>query len=110
MIEGADHDGVHVARQDARRVGDALAAAELHLLAGEHQGLAAELAHADIEGDAGAGGGLVEHHRQDLAFERPILGLLAAAASGLDLEADIQEVPDLRAGKVAEIEEMAGLH
>ena len=74
MVEGADHDGIHIAREDPGGVGDALAAAELHLLAGEHQGLAAELAHADIEGDAGAGGGLVEHHRQDLALERAVLG------------------------------------
>ena len=87
-----------------------LAAAELHLLAREHQRLAAELAHAHIEGDAGAGGGLVEHHRQDLALERAVLRLLAPAALGLELEADVQEMPDLGAGKIAEIEEVTGLH
>ena len=34
--------------------------------------LAAELAHADIEGDARAGRGLVEDHRQHLALERAL--------------------------------------
>ncbi len=36
VIEDADHDGVDIARQHARRVGDGLAAAELHLGAGQH--------------------------------------------------------------------------
>jgi hypothetical protein len=35
--------------------------------AGEHQGLAAELPHRHVEGDAGAGRGLVEHHAEELA-------------------------------------------
>ena len=72
VLEGADHDGVDVAREHARRIGDGLAAAELHLLAGQHDGLAAELAHGDVERDARARRRLVEDHRQRLAGERPV--------------------------------------
>jgi hypothetical protein len=50
-------------------VGEGLLAAELHFLAGEHDRLAAELAHADIEADAGAGRLALEDHRQHLVLE-----------------------------------------
>ena len=36
VVENADHDGVDVARQHARGIGDGLAAAELHLGAGDN--------------------------------------------------------------------------
>ena len=49
VVEDADHDRVDIAREDARGVGDGLAAAKLHLQAGEHDGFAAELAHGDLE-------------------------------------------------------------
>ena len=82
-IERADHDGVDIARQHARGVGDGLAAAELHLVGGEHDRVAAELAHGDLEGHAGAGRGPLEDHRQRPAGERavgtPALGLHGAA-------------------------------
>ena len=110
VVEGADHDGVDIAGQDPRRVGDGLAAAELHLLAGEHQRLAAELAHADIEGDAGAGRGLVEDHRQHLAVERALLGAARpCGACALMAEPTSRTRRSSRAGEIAEIEEVAGL-
>ncbi len=71
VIEDADHDRVDVARQHARGVGDRLAAAELHLGAGQHDRLAAEFAHRDVERNARARRGPVEDHRQRLAGERP---------------------------------------
>ena len=70
VIENADHDGVDIARQHARGVGQRLAAAELHFLRGEQDRLAAELAHGDVERHARAGRGLVEHHGQRLAGKR----------------------------------------
>ena len=45
LVEDSDHDRVDVARQHARGVGDGLAAAELHFGSGQHDRLAAELAH-----------------------------------------------------------------
>ena len=70
MVENADHDGIDVARQHPRGIGDGLAAAELHLGAGQHDRFAAELSHADIERYPRAGRRLLEDHRQGLAFER----------------------------------------
>ena len=55
MGEGADHDHVHHPRQDPGAVGDGLAAAELGVPGGEEDGMAAELGHAGLEGDPGAG-------------------------------------------------------
>ena len=83
VIGGADHDRIDIARQDTCRIADRLGAAELHFRAGQEERLAAELAHADIEGDAGAGGRLFENHCQHLAGERLVSlagleGLLAA--------------------------------
>ena len=82
MVENADHDGVDIARQHARGIGDRLAAAELHFLPGEHDDVAAELAHRDIERHARARRGLVEDHRQRLAGER-LVGARAIAFDAL---------------------------
>ena len=71
-VERADHDGVDVARQHARGVGERLAAAELHFLRRQQNGIAAELAHGDLERDAGARRRPLEDHRQRLAGERPV--------------------------------------
>ena len=78
MVERADHDGIDIAREHARGVGDGLAAAELHVLAGQHDAFAAELAHGDVEGHPGAGRGPVEDHGQRGAGERADAGGAAA--------------------------------
>ena len=70
MVEGADDDAVDVARQHAGGVGDGLAAAELHLGAGQRDQLAAELPDADVERHPRPGRGLVEDHGDGLAGER----------------------------------------
>ena len=50
LRERADHDCVGIARQDARRVGDGFAPAELRIGRIQHDALPAELAHGDVEG------------------------------------------------------------
>jgi hypothetical protein len=106
MLGGADHDRIDVARQDLGGVADGLGAAELHFGAGQEQRLAAELAHADIEGDAGAGRGLFEDHRQHLAGERLVAlpgleGLLAG--NGV-----VHDDPEVGRRDCGEIEEVFG--
>src|SRR5258708_6258226 len=70
MVEDADHDRIDVTRQHARGIGDGLAAAELHFRTRQHDGLAAELTHADVERHPRSGRWPLENHRQCLAFER----------------------------------------
>src|SRR6266436_6393591 len=78
VIKRADHDGVDIARQHPRRVGNRLAAAELHLLAGQHRGLTTELAHRHIERNPRTSGRLVEDHCQHLTGNS-LVGLAAPA-------------------------------
>ncbi|MNX92789.1 hypothetical protein D3C86_1249420 [compost metagenome] len=70
MIRRADHDGVDITRQHLGRIADRFGTTELHFSTGEEKRLATKLAHADIKGDAGAGGGLFEDHCQHLAGKR----------------------------------------
>ncbi len=75
LTQDSDDDPLDVARQHPGCVGDGFAAAELHFGAGQHDRLAAELAHADVERHAGAGRGPVKNHRQSLAGQRSRDGL-----------------------------------
>src|SRR3954451_9474823 len=70
MLEGTDHDAVDIAGEDTSSVAQGLAAAELHFLAGQRDGLSAELTHGDVEGYPRARRGLVEDHRERLAGKR----------------------------------------
>ena len=105
MIEDADHDGVDIARQHAGGIGDGLAAAKLHLRAGQHDRLAAELAHADVERHSRAGRGTLENHRQRLAFER-LLALLMRLQLRLHGSAGGEHVAQLVQWQLADIEEV----
>lgn len=105
---GADHDGVDIARQHLGRVGDGLGAAELHLRAGQHDGLAAELAHADVERHARARRRLVEDHRQHLALQRA--RALAGLEAGLARRRVVEDRPEIGFGDGGKIGEMAQRH
>ncbi len=62
LAEGAPDDRRDLAVQDAGRVLDRFAAAELAAARVDDQGVAAELGDADGERHPGAGGGLIEEH------------------------------------------------
>src|ERR1019366_7152449 len=106
MIENANHDRVDETRQDARGIGDGLAAAELHFLAGQHDCFAAEFAHRDVEGDSRAGRGFVENHRQNLAGEGPVRRALSLAAACLDALRGVENPPQVGSRNLRKIEEM----
>ena len=67
MRGDAGDDAVDVAAQDLRGVGETLAALDLQVVDAEEDGLAAELRHTRLEGDAGAGAGVLEDHAERLA-------------------------------------------
>jgi hypothetical protein len=107
----ADHDGIDIAREDARGIPDRLAPAELHVVRIEHDGLAAELAHRHVEGDARPGRRLVEDHGEELALERLARVGLAARASGaraLGRCRAVQDLPQLGRFDPVEIEKVPG--
>ena len=83
MIENANHDRINETRQDPCRIGDGLAPAELHFLAGQHDRFAAKLAHRNVEGHPRPGRRFVEDHRQSLVGERPLWWALSLVAPRL---------------------------
>ena len=104
--EDPNDDRIDVARQHPRGVGDGLAAPELHLGPGQHDRLAAEIAHPDVERDAGAGRRPVEDHRQRLADERTPRRLRALDPRRLHRRRSIEDVAKLAARKLEQVEEM----
>jgi len=101
--EGAGHDAVDVAREDPGSVGDRLAAPELDVAAGEEEGVAAHLHHADLEAHPGAGRGLLEDHPQALVSE----GGAVCLGMGLDVGGETEEAGDLGRGQVVDGDQMA---
>src|SRR5262249_25331752 len=79
-------------------------AAELHVVPGEHDHVAAELAHGDIERDARAGRRLVEDHRQHAPGERLCP---RGPAALLHRAARIDDRAQLARRNVDQVEEMA---
>ena len=103
VLEGADHDRIDEARHHPRGVGNRFAAAELHLLPGQRDDIAAELLHRDLERDPRAGRWLVEDHRQRLAGER----MLAAAPRLLHRARSRDDRAQVRRRNIDQIDEMA---
>ena len=83
MRRGAQHQHIDIARQHARGVGDGLAAAELHVVAVQYDGITAELAHGHIEGNARARRRFLEHHRQQFAGRNLSIAGIASSQVGL---------------------------
>ena len=102
MVERPDHDPVDIPGEHPGGVRNRLTAADLDVLTGEKQGPAAQLVGADFKGDAGAGGGLGEDHRQRLAGEGGL-----PISPGLHLLGEVEELLDLLAAEVRDLEEVA---
>src|SRR3712207_3709539 len=98
VVEGPDHDGVYVAGEDAASVRRGLALTHLYLLRQQVEGVPAELVHPDLEGDAGAVGGLLEDHRQRPAAQGPVGD--ARSLKPLYLCGLIEDEPDLLRGEL----------
>ena len=75
MVEGADHHRVDHLREHPGGVLDGLASAELGVRRADEQRMAAQLMHAHLERDPGAGGAQLEDHGQRPAAQ----GLVALA-------------------------------
>src|SRR4029077_17230254 len=101
-IEHADHDCIDIARQNPGGIGPRFAAAELHLFGGQKHGVAAKLAHGDLERDAGAGRGPFEDHRQCLAGEQA----LAAVAARFDRAGGFDHAAQIGSGDLYQVEEV----
>ena len=105
MVERADHDPVDVAGKHAGGIRDWLTTADLDVLAGEEQGLAAQLVGADLKGNAGAGRGLGEDHRQRLAGEGGF-----PVPPRLHARGELEKLLDLLAAEVRDLQEVALRH
>src|SRR5262249_1766102 len=103
-VQHPDHDRIDVAREHAGSISQRLAAAELHFLRGQENGVAAELAHGDFEGHAGASRRPLEDHGERLAgkaappagaarFHRAGALDYAAQIGGRDLD-QVKKMPD----------------
>ena len=73
----ARHDALHHAGEHARNIGDAFAFAQADFLRSHHDGVPAQMVHANLERDARAQRGLLKEHAQGLARQQ---GTVAASA------------------------------
>src|SRR5215472_4252279 len=108
LLRRPQHDDVDIAREHARGIGHGLAAAELRAVALQDERLASHLAHAELEGDPGAGRGLLEDHGERLACQRPRIAVRREVL--LEARADLEDLAQLRRRQPVEIEEVARRH
>ena len=105
----AGHEDVEHRAHDARGVLDGLVPAELDGARAEELGVAAQVGHGRLEGDARAGGHLLEDHA-----ERPVLEQMRVAAALLDhrLHGDgqLHHVEQLLLGEVVGVDVVLHSH
>src|SRR3954451_20458140 len=105
LLEGADHDDIDHPRQHFGDVLDRLAAAELRGARAQEDCGAAELRHTRFERYPRARRALLEDHAQGLAPQRLIE--LAIAMIALQQAGPLEQIGELRPGKVGEFEKMS---
>ena len=100
--EGPDHDPVHIPVEHPGGVGNRLATTQLDISGREEVRGATQLGDPDLEGHAGARGGLHENHGQRLAQQR-----LTVVSAGAHTLGQIEQGERLRRGEVGDVEEIA---
>ena len=102
--KGADHNAVQVAGEDAGGVLHRFAAADLKVAAAQKQRLPAQLVHASLKGDAGAGGRFLENHAERFSGKMgvgdPVFLFI------FELVRQIEGLEDVRFGPVAQLQQM----
>ena len=101
---GADHDTVTEAGQDPGSVLHGLVAADLAVLAGQEDGVAAQLIDTSLEGDTGAGGVLFKNHGQGLTRQERMGDALLFHI--FQLVGHIQDLDDLFGGQVQQFQQV----
>ena len=102
--EGADHNAVAEAGENAGGVLHRLVAADLTVLVRQIDALAAQLVDARLEGDAGAGGAFLKDHGQGLPGQEGVLdpGLF----HGFELVGGVQNFQNVLAGQVQQLQQV----
>ena len=102
---GADHDRVDVAREHPGRVGDRLAAGELHLVAAQDDRVRPQLGDADLEGDPRPRRGLLEDEGD--AAPGQGVGADPLAAAGFQLGRAVEQLAELEGAELFAGEELS---
>ena len=108
LLERADHDDVAHPGNDLRGILHRLATAQLRIARVQVDGGPAQLVHAGLERQAGAGGGLLENHHQRAVCQRVVC--LVALEAVLDEARAREQVVELFAGEIIETQEMLDRH
>ena len=108
MLEGAAEDRIAHAREDFGGVVHGFAHAEVNFTRLEVERVPAQFGHGDFEGNAGAGGGFFEDHRQRGAFEQFWGATLLVG--GFDLAGQFDDVEQFFLGEILRVNEMADGH
>jgi hypothetical protein len=104
VVEGADHDSIDVAGEDARHVLHRLARSDPDLPVGDEDRAPAELGHRNLEGEAGPEARLVEDEREGLL--RHLLMAAPRAEIGLEARRDREQAVDVGAREIGEREKV----
>ena len=105
-VDAGHHDVEQVAH-DAGGVAEGLVAAELDGAGAVELGVAAEVAHGGLEGEAGAGGDLLEDHAEALVAEQ--VRIVAVNLDGLlHGDGEVLDGEDLLGGELVGVDEVLG--
>ena len=104
VVDDPCHDNVCQLAQHLAGVANGLVAAQLDHAGTEILGMAAQLAHCGLKGDAGAGRGLLKDHAQRLVFhQRRVIARLDAV---LDLQGQFDDVHQFLLGENAGVDKV----